>query len=504
MYFKDLKRICCSCLNFIMNEPTENIRSFGNSDLNGWCTDPLLFYKALIAQKKRSLSRFQSLDQLMFHLVTREASPTVSNCIQQQLLEGCFGFCNVKNEETCTQLHHYLEGIQSSPIDIQEKIRTVVHGIYKYLAQSLKRQIINNSENKQLLLVTIFSLSTKYQSNDLNIVINNDLVQLLMQVINVNAVSTRPLNKLEIINVTALRLTHILALSCCIHSKKIDPVILENVINILHEQFLKTIEVFKENCISLQDCSYNSFNSSGSRQLGDFLLFLRIISSSRIIQKLLAAKKWIYDLLGILDTSNMFVTYTSQLKMLRPKLLILQLLQVILPGLQHVHIDDDLRKHVVNKLFNQLGRDMWNNLPISPEPVPNEPVDVENEFLDCKIFKEGEGNVPVHDVGFDPEKCFNCNIDGNLTLIHGTGGRGYGLGLQAIRSGCYQWKLLIVKENRGNEGTCIGISKYPVKDFSHRSTNDMWLYRAYSGSLYHNGERDMSFQSYTQGKPQIN
>lgn len=102
-------------------------------------------------------------------------------------------------------------------------------------------------------------------------------------------------------------------------------------------------------------------------------------------------------------------------------------------------------------------------------------------------------------MGFDPEKCLNCTTEGNLTLIHGIGGRGYGLGLQAIRSGCYQWKILIVKENKGNEGTCIGVSKHPVKDFSHRSTNDMWLYRAYSGSLYHNGERDMSFQSYTQG-----
>lgn len=27
----------------------------------------------------------------------------------------------------------------------------------------------------------------------------------------------------------------------------------------------------------------------------------------------------------------------------------------------------------------------------------------------------------------------------------------------------------------------------------------MWLYRAYSGSLYHKGESEVSFQSYTQG-----
>lgn len=90
-------------------------------------------------------------------------------------------------------------------------------------------------------------------------------------------------------------------------------------------------------------------------------------------------------------------------------------------------------------------------------------------------------------------------IEGNLTVVHGSGGRGYALGLQAIRSGCYQWKILIVKENKSNEGTCIGVAKYPVKDCNHRTTTDMWLYRAYSGSLYHNGEKEVSFQCYTQG-----
>ncbi|KAJ8965419.1 hypothetical protein NQ314_004172 [Rhamnusium bicolor] len=421
--YSDLRRICCSCLNFVINEPSEKLRPCSsNTDLqNGWCTEPTVFHNALVTQKKRALSRFQSLDQLLFHLITREPSPTVSNCIQQQLLEGCFGFCNIRNEESCTQLHHYLEGIQSSPVEIQEKIRTVVHGIYEFLTHSLKRQILNNCENKQLLLIT----------------------------------------------------------------------------------FIKTMEIFDESCHNFSNPMYNSFAANTDRQLGDFLLFLRIISTSHIIQKLLASKKWIFAFLAILDTSNVCVTYASQMKILRPKLLILQLLQVILPGLQSVHIDDDLRKHIINKLFNQLGREIWSNVPSSVTEQLSSVKHFENaesELLgDCKLFKEGEGNVPVHDMGFDVEKCCNCSIEGNLTLVHGTGGRGYGLGLQAIRSGCYQWKILIVKENRGNEGTCLGVSKYPVKDFSHRSTNDMWLYRAYSGSLYHNGERDMSFQSYTQG-----
>jgi len=57
----------------------------------------------------------------------------------------------------------------------------------------------------------------------------------------------------------------------------------------------------------------------------------------------------------------------------------------------------------------------------------------------------------------------------------------------------------MVKENRGNEGTCIGICKWPVRDYSHRTTSDMWLYRAYSGNLYHGGELPTVLASYSQG-----
>lgn len=60
-------------------------------------------------------------------------------------------------------------------------------------------------------------------------------------------------------------------------------------------------------------------------------------------------------------------------------------------------------------------------------------------------------------------------------------------------------QFLIVKENRGNEGTCVGVSRWPVKDYSHRTTGDMWLYRAYSGNLYHNGEQSLTLPGFTQG-----
>ena len=45
----------------------------------------------------------------------------------------------------------------------------------------------------------------------------------------------------------------------------------------------------------------------------------------------------------------------------------------------------------------------------------------------------------------------------------------------------------------------MGVSKWPVTDYSHRTTGDMWLYRAYSGNLYHNGEQALTLPGFTQG-----
>lgn len=60
-------------------------------------------------------------------------------------------------------------------------------------------------------------------------------------------------------------------------------------------------------------------------------------------------------------------------------------------------------------------------------------------------------------------------------------------------------QFVIAKENERNEGTCVGVSKWPVRDFNHRTTSDMWLYRAYSGNLYHGGELSTTFPGFTQG-----
>lgn len=166
-----------------------------------------------------------------------------------------------------------------------------------------------------------------------------------------------------------------------------------------------------------------------------------------------------------------------------------------MPGLKICHIDKNDRKFLIEELLDSLANCIWNIPQDNDRESDFESFDL-NESLQSPDVEE---NISIHDIGFDPDKCSNCTIESGLTLVHEPGGRGYGLGTNCIKTGCYQWKILIVKENKGNEGTCIGVSKYPVKDFSHRTTNDMWLYRAYNGSLYHNGERDLCLQSFTQG-----
>lgn len=55
----------------------------------------------------------------------------------------------------------------------------------------------------------------------------------------------------------------------------------------------------------------------------------------------------------------------------------------------------------------------------------------------------GEEAMDMQDVSFDLDKTLCCSVENAHTLVHGSGGRGYGLGATAISSGCYQWKVRV-------------------------------------------------------------
>lgn len=474
-------------LNFVCNEPAERQLLTTSGDVsNGWCTDYQLLYVALVSQSKRAERKLYSLTKV-YELLQKCQNDHYLSSIHQHLIVGYFSMCSIKIDDICIQVHHYLEDIQSSPRYLQEKIIATVHNTYKLLIDTLKNQ---GPHNKQLYLLIIFALSTKHEPNDLNLLIKSDLMSALTHMYNSQLITGQTLSKSQVSAVASLRLMHVIATFTSIHAKRVDHVTVEKVVDKLYEQLLTIIE----HTSGSEHFSEHTSNSS-DRMLGDYLVFLRAIVSGYTVQKLLATNKWIVALLSIAKIKSEASNYVTQMYGLRPKLLVLQLLERILSNLKPVHVDRELIYHVVNEVFEQIAEEMW-VIPYISTKINSTSV---QQLPETDVQDNSNESVPVHDMGFDPEKCLNCVVEGNLTLVHGLGGRGYGLGTKAIRYGCYQWKILIVKENKGNEGTCVGVSKFPVKDYSHRTTSDMWLYRAYSGSLYHNGEKDMNFQTYTQG-----
>lgn len=240
--------------------------------------------------------------------------------------------------------------------------------------------------------------------------------------------------------------------------------------------------------------------------LGNLIVFVRRLCVNATVLQEVGAAQWVRLLLRI--TGSHVDTNLPLVSSLRTRVLTLTLLTATLPTAE---LEADLKTQVVRQLFSQLGAYMW--------VIPSAQAQVEASKLVLELNKHIErlsspnllydevprpespdDNLPIQEVGFDPEKTMCCSVEGGHTLVHGPGGRGYGLGSNPpITSGCFQWKFLIVKESRGYEGTCVGVSRYPVRDYSHRTTCDMWLYRAYSGNLYHNGELSLTLPGFTQG-----
>ena len=61
--------------------------------------------------------------------------------------------------------------------------------------------------------------------------------------------------------------------------------------------------------------------------------------------------------------------------------------------------------------------------------------------------------------------------------------------------------MFINHETKGSEGACIGITKFPFEDISYKTSSDLWVYRTYSGLVYHAGTQTSEeiFESFTQG-----
>lgn len=362
-----LKQICTHLLNFVYNDQPSQTKNEIYA-FNGWCTEPQVLHVALITQQRRADGRLHSL-KTIYDLLTKFQTNSHFNCIHQHLLAGYFNLCNIKSDDTCTELHHYFEGIQAAPSNLKEQIQVVVHKLYDFLIGCLKQC---NREKKQLQLLLIFALSIRYHPKDLNLVVKNELMSILTRLSSAPAIYGCILTKPQLLNVSATRLIHIITIATCLHAKRVDLATVEEVMDKLYLQLVNITE-----------------NGSSDRMLGDYLVFLRTLISESTMQKLLATSKWVIALLSIINVRCGASNYVTQNYGLRPKLLVLQLLQKILTSDSTPNIDRELKQFIVTEIFEQMVEEIWNmpkenkNYEVS-EVVTQEQNDVGKCFIVLK------------------------------------------------------------------------------------------------------------------------
>ena len=145
---------------------------------------------------------------------------------------------------------------------------------------------------------------------------------------------------------------------------------------------------------------------------------------------------------------------------LRTRLLSLRLLETILPSWTNVSVteppqsgDDpaEQQRQIVDTLLSDMSAAMWSSpVPEAVEAVARQKRQMEANITELSASVSGPtllsvasygSSTDIADVTFDVDKMLNCTVENGQTLIHGAGGRGYGLAGIPISSGCYQWKV---------------------------------------------------------------
>ncbi|XP_034385564.1 probable E3 ubiquitin-protein ligase HERC1 isoform X2 [Cyclopterus lumpus] len=500
-------------------------------------TGPQATVLAMEQQQSRAELRLEALHQIVVLISGMEEkgsqpggafqSSSLLTSVRLQFLAGCFGLGTVgagglKRESV--QLHHYQDGVKAAKRSLQMEIQTAVHKIYQQLSVTLERALQANKHHieaqQRLLLVTVFALSVRYQPVDVSLAISSGLLSVLSQLCGTETMLGQPLQLLQkpgvsqlstALKVASTRLLQILAISTGTYADKLSPKVVQSLLDLLCSQLKNLLAQAGVSLLSAgqedgkhedgADAEKKDFRALIRKQhtaelhLGDFLVFLRRVVSSKAIQSKMASPKWTEVLLNI--AAQKCCSGVPLVGNLRTRLLALHVLEAVLPACE-ANMEDDQMTQVVERLFALLSDCMWE----APVAQAKHSIQIKERVQELKLQGEAEEedeNLPIQEVSFDPEKAQCCVVENGQGLTHGSGGKGYGLASTGVSSGCYQWKFYIVKENRGNEGTCVGVSRWPVHDFNHRTTSDMWLYRAYSGNLYHNGEQTLTLSSFTQG-----
>lgn len=514
-----VQQIASDLCRFVCGEKAGNPAQSQESSFS-WEVEPVEMALALDDQQKKAESRLRALNQIKELLSTNnakteyESSPTPSTLLGSahvQLMMGCFSFGNPKEMALqSAQLYHYQDEIRAAKTEVQQDIQLTVHQIYELLVSALiqtdKCTTLKPGESKKLLLWTIFSLTMKYGPSDISLAVSCGLLPLLFKLtlgsskmtflIPVPKRSLSPAQFDLILHCSSNNLLNLITLTSGVYCDKLGSGVVQCIVDLLWNQLS---HIWSTGNISSQEIQDNGWQSS----LGNFLLFLKRVAAASAIQKHLTSRKWISRILamtGQFDESGSIV-----LSNMRSRLIAFSVLEMILSSCGK-DTDPNYMQEIVEDLFQCLADNMW-KIPQQLELQKAQEkkcslqwkLSAGSDFNLDKEMDSEETKIMMQNATFDTDKCLNCTTESPQVLVHSTSGKGYGLGSTAMVSGCYKWKILIVKENKGNEGTCVGVSKWPVRDYTHRTTTDMWLYRAYSGNLYHGGEQTMALNGFTQG-----
>ncbi|XP_007895403.2 probable E3 ubiquitin-protein ligase HERC1 [Callorhinchus milii] len=496
--------------------------------------DPKAIITAMGHQQQRAELRLEALCQISSFLSEMEGKGPCSSevsglplkssgllmSVQLQFLTGCFdlGTANsANNKQSIGKLQHYTDVTQAARGTTQTELQTGAHKLYQQLVSALKKGLASGKDlsgaQQHLLLATIFALNIRYQPTDLSVVISTGLLEALSKLTNSCLLlnqrwlmaSVSGHSQLNVaLKLASARLLQILAITASSCADNLCPEVVQAPMDVLCcqlQNFLHAMCGNPDREFSGEGPVEQSSSEPAAKpeskdcvkdrrivetQLGDFLVFLRRVISFKNIQKNMVSVKWIDPLLLIATQTHS--TGVPIVHNLRTKLLALHILESLLPACT----EENQIRETLNRLFSSLSAFMW-EMPLAISKREREKAKT-NETED----KEDD-NIPIKEFSFDPDKMVCCAMESGNVLSHGAGGKGYGLATTAITSGCFQWKFYVSRENKGNEGTCVGVSRWPIRDFNHRTTTDMWLYRAYSGNLYHGGEQACVLPSYTQG-----
>ncbi|XP_077974377.1 putative E3 ubiquitin-protein ligase HERC1 isoform X2 [Styela clava] len=267
------------------------------------------------------------------------------------------------------------------------------------------------------------------------------------------------------------------------------------------------------------NCQPNYLQHFQETALGDFLVFIRHLLSTTTVISSLTTPQWTGLLLAIVGQLNSAGAVV--INSMRVRLLALRILHITLPTWKHgpvpavspvkscsknimEHSEENMYRVlqsegsslVIKKLFEVISNEYWVSLPASKKPVQEVFQGKDQTSLDQSGTASSEDSPQsltdsmfFTELTFDLEKSSSTTIEDGTIVQHSSEGRAFAMTKTGISQGCCEWKFTVVHENPGNEGTCVGVSLHPVQDCQYRTTNEMWLYRAYSGNLYHGGEQ---------------